>query len=504
MTDPKIELLRRQMQDQIWRLNNLYTIVNKDGKAIPFRMNWAQIEFYNDMWYKSLILKARQLGMSTFVGLIQLDTCVFNSNMSCATVAHELNAVGELFNSNILFPYENLNEAIRHNNPTKSKTRSRMEFENGSSMRVATSARGSALQILHVSEFGKICAKYPERAKEVVTGSMEAVGKDGITILESTAEGREGYFYQWSEESKNNQLMGKKLSKEDFQFHFFPWYKHPDYVLNPDGITIGENRTAYFEQKERELGIEFPMERRAWYVAKASKLGDDMLREYPTTPEEAFHQSIQGAYFASAMRDMRSQKRIGEFAHNPSHGVFTCWDIGVSDQNVIFFGQKVGPQIHWINCYSNHSEGLAHYAQKLQEYSYEFGYTYTEHFGPHDLAVFEIGANTTRVETARKLGINFTVIPRAQRKADAIQAERNMLAVSCFDEEKCEKAIQAVDEYKREWDERLGCYKDRPLHDWASDYNDALQTGAAGLSFHSEFSRAIAQPRSLPSSRGWT
>ena len=498
--------LREKMQDQAWRLNNLYKIVNKDGKLIPFKMNWAQQAFFEELWYKNVILKARQLGMSTFVGILQLDTCMFNSNMRCGTVAHELNAVSELFNNNIMLPYENLSEALKNANPPTSKTRSRVEFQNNSSIRVATSLRGSSLQLLHVSEMGKIAAKYPERAKEVVTGSMEAVGKDGITIVESTAEGREGYFFDWCDEAQKNQIMGKKLSKEDYQFHFFPWYNHPDYTLEPEGVVISDARQAYFQSVEADLNIKLDASRRAWYVAKAAKLGDDMLREYPSTPEEAFHQSIEGAYFATSMKQAREQGRIGDYPHNPNVGVFTSWDIGVADETVIWFGQAVNgaSKIHWIDCYANHSEGLAHYANVLQQYAFDYGYSYTDHYGPHDLAVFEIGADTTRVETARRLGINFTVIPRPQRKADAIQSERNMLAVSHFDEKKCAKGIQAVDEYRREWDERLGVYKDRPRHDWCSHYNDALQCAAAGLSFQSAMGSQVAQARKTGGAIGWT
>src|SRR3546814_18785208 len=61
---------------------------------------------------------------------------------------------------------------------------------NNSSIRVATSMRSGTIHRLHVSEFGKICAKFPDKAHEVVTGSLPAVPLDGIAIIESTAEGQ--------------------------------------------------------------------------------------------------------------------------------------------------------------------------------------------------------------------------------------------------------------------------------------------------------------------------
>ena len=74
--------------DRYWRLNNLYTIKDETGRAIPFRMNAAQEQLYNELWSLNLILKARQLGFTTLIQLILLDACLFNSNTSAGIVAH--------------------------------------------------------------------------------------------------------------------------------------------------------------------------------------------------------------------------------------------------------------------------------------------------------------------------------------------------------------------------------------------------------------------------------
>ena len=82
---------------------------------------------------------------------------------------------------------------LRDQFPLENCTKSEMLFKhNNSSIRVATSVRGGTIHRLHVSEFGKICAKYPDKAKEVMTGSIPAVPKSGIIVVESTAEGQEG------------------------------------------------------------------------------------------------------------------------------------------------------------------------------------------------------------------------------------------------------------------------------------------------------------------------
>ena len=70
-----------QWADRRWRLNNLYRSVNDDGIEVPFRLNWMQEKLLGDLHYLNVILKARQLGATTFLDLYMLDECVFNSNV---------------------------------------------------------------------------------------------------------------------------------------------------------------------------------------------------------------------------------------------------------------------------------------------------------------------------------------------------------------------------------------------------------------------------------------
>ena len=71
-----------------------------------------------------------------------------------------------------------------------------LQLSNGVTLHVGTSMRSSTLQLLHISEFGKICAKFPNKARQIVTGSLNALAPGQYVFIESTAEGREGYFYR--------------------------------------------------------------------------------------------------------------------------------------------------------------------------------------------------------------------------------------------------------------------------------------------------------------------
>ena len=150
-----------------WRLNNLYYIRDKQGYMVQFKMNWAQERLYADKWYCNIVLKARQLGMSTFICLLLLDKTLFNSGQSAGIIAHTIDDGQYLF-AKIKFAYDNLPPEIKQERTADNNTAQMLKFSNGSSIRVGTSLRSSTFQYLHISEFGKICAKYPEKAREII------------------------------------------------------------------------------------------------------------------------------------------------------------------------------------------------------------------------------------------------------------------------------------------------------------------------------------------------
>ena len=168
--------LRQKLQDRYWMLNNLYWITTGvGGQKVKFKMNWAQKLLYKQMWYLNIVLKARQLGMSTFILIFILDACLFNENCKAGVIAHTKDDVKVLFRDKIKFAYDNLDPFIRNTITAKTDSANELVFSNGSSVRVGTSMRSGTLQILHVSEFGKIAKKYPEKAREIITGSFETV-----------------------------------------------------------------------------------------------------------------------------------------------------------------------------------------------------------------------------------------------------------------------------------------------------------------------------------------
>lgn len=467
-----------QWEKPRWRLNNLYTIKDKQGKAVPFRLNWGQQKFFDDLWYLNLNLKARQLGFTTFIQLLMLDSCLFTSNTNAGVIAHTREDAEAFFADKIKFGYDHLDDGLREWRPATQDSARSLAFNNSSKLRVGTSMRSGTLQMLHVSEFGKICAKSPEKAKEIVTGAFNTVEAGQYIFVESTAEGNSGKFFEMCEDAQKAAQEDKPLTKLDFKFHFFAWWQNLEYALDDadTAITIvTQEMVEYFTDIEVEIGQALSANQRAWYVKKAQTQGDGMKREYPSTPKEAFEAAIEGAYFVTEMRKMREQGRICRIPilNQP---VDTWWDLGVGDAMSITFTQEVGMEKRVIDYYENSGEGFEHYAKVLNDK----GYIYGRHRFPHDGDTRSLGRLAkTKKQHAEEAGIKpIDIVSRIPTESAGIAASRSYLPQVWIDEERCARLVQCLDNYRKEWDDSLSVWKDKARHDEFSHGYKSFETAA--------------------------
>ena len=485
----------KHLGDQHWRLNNLYYIKDKYAKKIVFKLNWAQEEQYWGMHTWNLDLKARQLGMTTFWCLYALDCVLFNSNFDAGIVAHRKEDADAFFINKIQYAYKHLPQWLKEERPTIKNEAGWLILNNNSSIRVSVSLRSGTCQFLHVSEFGKICAQWPEKAKEIVTGAFEVVGPGQIVVVESTAEGAAGYFYNYCMEALARKEMQAKHTDMDFKLFFFPWWKEHDYRLPSDqavDVVVNEVLERYFDTLMHEHGIHLVQEQKAWYVKKLDKMQrgedeaggswDDLKREHPSYPREAFEQSVQGAYYSQQFAIMHKEQRITKVPHRGGKLVDTWWDLGVNDHNVIIFTQNIGQAIHVIDYYENSGEGLSHYIQVLKDRQEDNGYTYGRHIAPHDVVQREWTTGKSRWETAGAMGIHFEVCPKLSIE-DGIEAVRKTMTMCWFDEVKCDQLLKALRAYRKDWDSTRGIWKNKPLHNWASHPADAFRSLAVAHTF---------------------
>lgn len=184
----------------------------------------------------------------------------------------------------------------------------------------------------------------------------------------------------------------------------------------------------------------------------------------------SFTAAIQGAYYAKELLDANQNNRITVVPYEKSLPVDTWWDLGVGDSTSIGFFQQVGLKWHMIDYYETSGEGLAHYAKILQNKNYIYG----THYAPHDIEVRELGTGESRLSIAKSLGINFEIAPKLSIE-DGINAVRTRFNTLWIDGEKCAAFINAISLYRKEWDDKMGAFRNKPLHDWTSHAADMLR-----------------------------
>lgn len=196
-----------------------------------------------------------------------------------------------------------------------------------------------------------------------------------------------------------------------------------------------------------------------------------------TTPKEEYEQefmcswsaAIRGAFYSEAMTAMEADGRISKVVYDKAYPVFTAWDIGVKDSTVVTYWQIVGTEVRCIRCEAFQGEMLADIIKQVLSHGYHFA----EHIAPHDVEVREWGSGSRRRQ-ARDLGLDFSVAPKDPVDV-GIDKVRTMLNRTIIDRQNCRDLIEALKNYRSEYNEVRQVFSTKPLHDWSSDYCDSVR-----------------------------
>ena len=271
----------------------LVKVKSKEGPVVPFRLRPAQADLYGKLTGRDIVLKSRQLGFSTLFEADFLLDAVTLPNLRVATIVQNETKIPE-FMDIYRFMYESLPPVIDIQGvPIKIKPESqtdnvmRLEFDNGSSIHVATSG---GIKILRGSTFHRallteVAVWDEESAGEVWASLVGSMPPKGTKIaVETTALGRRGEFWnQW-----NRAMAGDSL----FAPHFYPWWAEPKYSYKFEDVEVPRNvalAAPTLEEQElmvhHNLSIEQILYRRVQELAmgKARR-----MQEYPETASEAF------------------------------------------------------------------------------------------------------------------------------------------------------------------------------------------------------------------------
>ena len=285
-------------------------------------------------------------------------------------------------------------------------------------------------------------------------------------------------------------------------FIFTPFGRNHAYTLyrNARMWSMGEA----VELADADTGVIECILRDDWYAKlfKASETGvltapelqaaliDMGQSKYDQEYECSFDAAVEGAIFAREIEELRSRGRICNMPWNKLLPVNTAWDLGWDDATAIWFFQQVGDEVRVIDYYEASGASLDHFADVMAEKCYRYGYNLL----PHDVEVHELGTGKSRSSVLRSLGVRVSTVPK-HKKWDGISAAQALLSRCVFDASRCADGLDRLALYRREYNEKLDIFREKPLHDWASHGADAFIGLAMGLR-HSRAPNAV-DPHSM-------
>jgi phage terminase large subunit len=262
------------------------------------------------------------------------------------------------------------------------------------------------------------------------------------------------------------------------------------------GTPKGRNAFYRLAHGDQDNGWEGAFNSQDWFtsVLKASETGilpqaelDDARRmmtaeQYEQEFECSFDAAIMGAYYAPEFRRIDAENRIRAVPIDRYLAVDTAWDLGISGTNSmsIWFFQRVGMEVRVVDYYAAGGVGLDHYAKVLREKMEAGEYRYGTHYLPHDVTVHEMtSGGKSRLQTLYDLGLKNIEVVAIHNVDDGINATKRVLDRCWFDSARTAKGVDALRQYRQDYDERGRVFRPKPIKDWTTHPADAFRQYAA-------------------------
>lgn len=192
------------------------------------------------------------------------------------------------------------------------------------------------------------------------------------------------------------------------------------------------------------------------------------VSDYEQEYECSFTASLKGAIYGSEMDNAESENRVGEYALDRNLPVDVICDLGYTDDTVLVFFQKHKSHVLVHEVYSNNETEWDVYLDEMESRDVRDVYL------PHDARAKNLQTGRSIVEQTIRRGYRPKLVPDHKLR-DGISATRKLLPYVYWNRSLCSGAIEAMKSYRREWDDKLGCFRDRPVHDWSSHIADAIR-----------------------------
>ena len=427
------------------------------------------------------ILKARQLGFTTYFQIYGLDKALNESNANIKFVSQTDDVAKSAFSEKAMLAYQELSPMYvkwceeQHGTPLAKSNQSQIEFNHGWGLYTYVSLRGGTASMVHISELGPMAAENMKRAEEVFAGAMETASNDADVVIESTFKG--GQYGIYYENLKKSYDRGEESRpKGQFWFMFFPWYEDKTYRIDDPTQEIKPATEKYFNELEAKVGFKFDHGQKLWWQTKEDRLGSLMFQENPSTPEEAMTAPVEGAIYADILVQLQKDGRQCDLAYNRSYPIYAGWDIGKRDPTSIWLVQLIDGWIHWIHHFHGSGEEPEYYADLIRDTELPIH----THLLPHDAYQERAGGSWHGI--LKKYGVkNMKRLDKTNDRWIGIRALQGMLKRSKFDIKNTEYGFDCLMNYRSEIDIKNGIMKAIPVHDWASDSADAARSIAEGI-----------------------
>ena len=335
--------------------------------------------------------------------------------------------VAPLFNQAKDIAWLYLRSYARQLNATANESELRVDFPGGSRVRLYGADNPDRLRGMYMD--GVVLDEYADMRPSVWGEIIRPMLADraGWATFIGTPKGRNEFFALW-EAAKNDPAWFRIMLRAS-----------DTGLLHPDELEDAR-RSMTPEQYEQEF-------------------------------ECSFEAAILGAYYGKEIAQAERDGRITDVPYDPNIPVYTVWDLGKGANMAIWLFQITLGQIRVIDHIEGaHSDTIPECVRTLNDR----GYSYAADWVPHDAKVKELGTGRTRVETLQSLKRKPRLIPD-HHVDDGINAARMILSKCVFDRAKCADGLEALRQYKAEYDEKLRTFKNAPRHDWASHSADAFR-----------------------------
>ena len=489
------DFLPEQIADPVFRLTcgKIYKIRDKNGHLQYFKPNAAQKRIIRLIWHDKkkfiLIPKSRQRGISTLMSLIVLDMLLWSENVQTTLIDFNGNNAKKKMVEKVVLAFENLDEPFKTVFAIVNQNRQTGELclginplmgEFGTSTGFfGDQPRGGTNQLLWLSEWAEIAARFPRRSEDIKTGALPSA-ETGIVIIETTWHGgKRGDVWPFVKEATETPEQFR--TPRTAHLEFFAWWGDPDNAEEGSPESLRPDTLAYFKDIRQawpnELkDVEFSTAQMIWYQRTSDRQGIHMRGQHPTVLAECFESPVRGAIWAEAIAAARQEGRITTVPHDITLDVDTFWDLGAPSNTAIKFVQHLGGMHHIIASMQGGWTELPDLVRKLKA----TGYIYRYHFLPHD------GAQTARTgvtfeqafrdEIARQdCSGKIIVLPRS---GDVWVGINHMTGIfrSCLIERTCKDFIEAAEAYRKKSDpqddER---FLDLVEKDWTSHECDSVR-----------------------------